>query len=73
MRIALEQAGLDADSATGGQVAVVLEGVLPSELTRRGIEDADGIRRRAADRISSISVAAAGPDTPEAVFQRLRS
>jgi hypothetical protein len=40
LRIALKVAGLDADSITAGQLCVVLEKVMPSELKKRGVKEA---------------------------------
>jgi hypothetical protein len=40
LRIALKIAGLDADSTTAGQLRVVLEKVMPSELKTRGVTEA---------------------------------
>jgi len=71
VRIALKQAGLEATSATGDQLAVVLTRVLPDELTDRGIEDAEGVCQRVAARLQEIPAAASSQDTPEAVFGRL--
>jgi len=71
VRIALKQGGLEAASATGEQLAVVLERVLPGELTGRGIEDAEGICRQIAARLEEIPADPSSPNTPEAVFERL--
>jgi hypothetical protein len=71
VRIALKQAGLEATSATGDQLAVVLARVLPGELTRCGIEDADGVCQRAAARLQEIPASPRSQITPEAVFERL--
>jgi hypothetical protein len=71
VRIALKQAGLEATSATGDQLAVVLARVLPGELTGRGIEDADGVCQQIAARLEAIPAALSSQDTPEAVFERL--
>jgi hypothetical protein len=71
VRIALKQGGLEATSATGDQLAVVLERVLPGELTDRGIEDAEGVCRQIVARLEEIPVYPSSPNTPEAVFERL--
>ncbi|MDJ0788669.1 MAG: hypothetical protein QNK05_17815 [Myxococcota bacterium] len=39
VRIALREAGLDAESVSAAQMAIVLRRVLPLELGRRGIEE----------------------------------
>jgi hypothetical protein len=70
VRISLKQAGLEARTVTPGQMAVVLDRILPGELSSRGIEGGD-------DLCVSISAGltdmAPGPsaETPDAVFQRL--
>lgn len=71
IRLALKEAGLDAASVTGSQLAVVVDKVLPRELEARGVSDAKSV-------CASIkSALAAAPDTggpgnsPEDVFSRL--
>jgi hypothetical protein len=71
VRIALKQAGLEATSVTGDQLAVVLARVLPGELTGRGIEGADSVCQQVAARLEEIPAAASSQDTPENVFERL--
>jgi hypothetical protein len=69
VRIALKQAGLEARTVTGQQMAVVLERVLPAELATRGVDGGDGLCTRI--RAGLPTVAATQVDTPDAVFQRL--
>jgi hypothetical protein len=71
VRIVLKQAGLEATSVTGDQLAVVLARVLPGELTGRGIEDACGVCQQIAARLQEIPAAPISHATPEAVFERL--
>jgi hypothetical protein len=73
VRIALKQAGLEATSVTGEQLAVVLSRVLPGELTSRGIDAAEGLCQRIAAGLDRIPAAPDQGDTPEAVFARLGS
>jgi hypothetical protein len=73
VRIALKQAGLQAESVTGGQLAVVLARVLPGELTGRGIEDAENVCQKLADGLREIPGDPSSHETPEAVFARLGS
>jgi hypothetical protein len=40
LRIALKVAGLDAGSVTAGQLCVVFEKVMPTELEKRGVKEA---------------------------------
>jgi hypothetical protein len=71
VRIALKQAGLEATSVTGEQLAVVLTRVLPGELTRRGVEAAESICQQIAAGLDRVPAAPSRGDTPEAVFARL--
>jgi len=70
VRIALKQAGLEARSATPGQLGVVVEKVLPAELAARGVDGHEGL-------CSSIRAGLEGlapgtqADSPDAVFERL--
>jgi hypothetical protein len=70
VRIALKQAGLDASGVTPEQMAVVLERVLPEELTRRGIAGAAGICAALATRAREVTPGERR-DTADAVFRRL--
>jgi hypothetical protein len=71
VRLALKQAGLQAEAVTGGQLAVVLARVLPGELTGRGIEDAESVCQKLAGGLREIPGEPSGHETPEAVFARL--
>ncbi len=70
VRLALKQAGLEARSVSADQMKIVVEKLLPAELTARGVEGADGICESIADGVSSVS-GGADPETPDAVFKRL--
>lgn len=70
VRLALQKAGLDAATVTPGQMAVVLERVLPGELEGRGVTDAGDLCRRVAGSVAALPDEG-GQDTPDAVFQRL--
>ncbi len=73
MRLALKQAGLEARSVSGEQIAVVIEKLLPGELRSRGIEDpeatCEALRAHLAEFVPAADAHLA--DTPEDVFQRL--
>jgi hypothetical protein len=71
VRIALKQAGLEVTTVTGDQLAVVLERVLPGELSGRGIEGADGVCQQVAARLGEIPASPSKEDAPEDVFERL--
>ncbi len=71
VRIALKAAGLDAKGVTSEQMEIVLEKVLPPELTKRGIEDAESVCNRIAIRMKSRTWSAPASEAPDAVFERL--
>jgi len=70
IRIALKQAGLEARSITREQMAVVLQRILPGELTSRGVEAVEEVCQAILAGLRSV---ASGPvsETPDAVFKRL--
>ena len=70
VRIALKQAGLEARSITPEQMAVVVQRILPTELSNRGIDTIDEVVQSILGGLRSVT---AGPlsETPDAVFKRL--
>jgi hypothetical protein len=70
VRIALKQGGLEARSITPEQMAVVVQKILPSELTSRGI---DAVEEVCGAILGGLRGLASGPvsETPDAVFKRL--
>jgi hypothetical protein len=70
VRIALKQAGLEARTVTAQQMAVVLERVLPMELSTRGVDGGDALCTKILSGLASAAPATQ-VDTPDAVFQRL--
>jgi hypothetical protein len=70
VRIALKQAGLEARSITPEQMAVVVQRILPAELSSRGIDAGEDVCQSILSGLRSL---AAGPvsETPDAVFKRL--
>ena len=70
VRIALKQAGLEARSITREQMAVVVQKILPTELSSRGI---DGVDELCQAILTGLREVANGPasETPDAVFKRL--
>jgi len=70
IRIALKQAGLEARSVTPEQMAVVIQKILPSELSNRGVDSVEEICQTILTGLRGVS---AGPvsETPDAVFKRL--
>ena len=70
MRLALKQAGLEARNVTPSQMTVVLEKVLPAELTSRGISDGETLLGQAVSALAALD-AGAQHDSPESVFSRL--
>ena len=71
IRLALKQAGLDAKSITGRDLAVVLASVLPGELKARGVAQPEALCARIAQALASVKETAVASDSPEAVFSRL--
>ena len=70
VRIALKQAGLEARSVMPDQMQVVVEKVLPAELSTRGIENPEAICSALAAGLAGVDGGSAG-ETPDAVFARL--
>lgn len=71
VRLALKEAGLDVKTASAEQLAVVVERILPEELRRRGVDDADSVCAGLATGLKRMGDGGAASDTPEAVFARL--
>jgi hypothetical protein len=73
VRLALKEAGFDANRITTEQMAVVLERVMPGELSSRGVENADSICSSLAVSIKEFknAVEEHGSASPESVFARL--
>jgi hypothetical protein len=70
IRIALKASGLESRSVTPDQMRVVIEKLLPVELTARGIDDCDSICMRL---IAGLGALDAKPmtDSPDEIFKRL--
>ena len=73
LRIALKQAGLDAQNLTTPQLRAVFEKLMPKELEARGVSDAAATCRTAIDTIESIANAAGlkASSSPDEIFKRL--
>ncbi|MBW2427028.1 MAG: hypothetical protein JRG86_22485 [Deltaproteobacteria bacterium] len=71
VRIALRNAGLEAASVRPDQMSVVLERVLPGELSLRQVEDAAALCQRLAKAVVGIQAAEGSEESPEEVFRRL--
>lgn len=70
VRIALKSAGLEAGTVRPDQMKVVIEKVMPGELAARGVDDADAVCARLAERVDRID-AGEGAESPDEVFRRL--
>ena len=70
IRIALKQAGLEARSVTPDQMAVVIQKILPSELSNRGVDSVEEICQRILTGLRGVTSGPAS-ETPDAVFKRL--
>lgn len=71
VRLALKQAGLEVRSVTPEQMSVVIERVLPAELSARGVDDADGLAATLAQGLKAANLDGTGAHAPDEVFQRL--
>jgi hypothetical protein len=74
LRLSLKDAGLEAKRVTAGQMRVVLERLLPSELRSRGVKDFDTV---CTSLLTVLDLAAAAgdagaSDAPEDLFRRTR-
>ena len=73
VRLALKESGFRADAITAQQMAVVLERVMPDELTSRGVANAESICSSLALALREFkdAVEEQGSASPESVFGRL--
>lgn len=69
VRLALKQAGLEAQSVSGEEMAIVLREILPRELAARAVANAPKLCSEIAARIHGRNFA--GGDAVVDVFQRL--
>jgi hypothetical protein len=70
VRLALKEAGLEPGSVTARQLSVVVERILPGELSARGIGDADSLCRDLVRSLTALPSAEVA-ETPESIFGRL--
>lgn len=70
LRLALKQAGLDAKSVRASELAVVIERILPTELSARGVGDTQAVVARLRAALPADPTREDG-DSPESVFRRL--
>jgi hypothetical protein len=70
VRIAIKQAGLDPHTVTPQELAVVVQKVLPGELSARGVDGAEALCAALAKRVSEQD-AGEIRETPESIFARL--
>ena len=71
VRLALKAAGLTAASVTPEQMAVVLERIVPGELERRGIAEAEALCRQMRSGVVTLRDSDGAEHSPESVFGRL--
>lgn len=71
VRSALAQALFDPARVSVGQLRLVIERLLASEIRRGGVEDADEVCRHLAISLDSEPFDASGPESPDEVFSRL--
>jgi hypothetical protein len=70
VRIALKQAGLEPRSVTPDQMVVVIQKILPSELSNRGVDAVEDVCQRILSGLRGVAAGAAS-ETPDAIFKRL--
>lgn len=70
IRIALKSAGLEAATVTKDQMKVVVEKVLPDELSARGVEDPGSACNAIAAALENVA-SGGNESRPEEVFSRL--
>ncbi len=73
LRIALKEAGLDANKLTIPQLRATFEKLMPKELDARGVGDAEEKCKTSMDEIarSADAIDIASSTSPDAVFKRL--
>jgi len=73
VRLALRQAGLDATTVTPDDMAVVIQKILPKELTSRKVADAERVCRELVLglRTAHLQQAAPAGRAPEDAFRRM--
>jgi hypothetical protein len=72
IRIALKQAGLEPKAVTASQLRVVLDKLLPTELTSRGVATPAELCARIRKALEGVEPAKS-TESPEAIFARLGS
>jgi len=70
VRLALKEAGLDPRNVTGLQMSAVMTQLMPKELEKRGIENANSVCQAIASALAALPEDEA-IETPESVFERL--
>ncbi|MFQ5417182.1 MAG: hypothetical protein ACE5FL_09075 [Myxococcota bacterium] len=73
VRLALKQAGIDADTISPDDMVVVLEKLMPRELDARGVRDAEELCKQLAASVAQFEddEEAGAVTAPETVFARL--
>jgi len=73
VRLALKEAGFEADAITAREMSVVLEKIMPGSLVSRGVSAAESVCSALAASLRDFkdAVEVQGKATPESVFARL--
>jgi hypothetical protein len=73
LRPAMKAAGFESSGIQAHELCVVIERILPDELTTRGVEDAGTVCRGLTSFAGSLGATGPAPDAsaPEAIFRRL--
>jgi len=71
VRSVLACALYDPESVSASQMQALIERLLPSEIRRSGVEDADRVCQQLAAELAAQGLAANGPESPDEIFGRM--
>lgn len=71
VRSVVERALHAPDTIGAGPMQLLIERLLPGELRRSGVADAERVCRRLAERLAAQGLAADDPETPDEIFGRM--
>ena len=71
LRMVLKHARFDAHAVNAGQMALVVERLLPEHLRCYGVADADAVCRAIAAALAGERFGSRSPESPDEVFDRL--
>ncbi len=71
VRSVLERALYTPEAVGASQMQLLIERLLPSEIRRSGVADADRVCQRLAAELAAQGLAADDPETPDEIFSRM--